>query len=105
MVVSLFNAIRATRLAYLQKKHPTVQINEVRQLFINIWCREIVGVKVQLLLTLLTVFLCIVNTSDNKTLPEGGIHGENWPNSQSTTCIYYKTQMDVVTFDISDKLI
>lgn len=41
-------------------------------------------------LTVSTVFLCTVNTSDNKTLPEGGLHGENWPNSPSTIWIYYK---------------
>ena len=33
VIVSLFNAIRATRLAYLQKKHPTLHVNDVRQLF------------------------------------------------------------------------
>lgn len=31
MIVSLFNAIRATRLEYLQKKHPTLRENEVRK--------------------------------------------------------------------------
>ncbi|KAM7009468.1 arf-GAP with dual PH domain-containing protein 2-like isoform 2-T2 [Tautogolabrus adspersus] len=29
VIVSLFNAIRATRLSYLQKKHPTLQTNEL----------------------------------------------------------------------------
>lgn len=32
VIVSWFNAIRATQLAYLQRKHPTVQDNEVRTL-------------------------------------------------------------------------
>ncbi|KAM8771980.1 arf-GAP with dual PH domain-containing protein 2-like isoform 1-T1 [Acanthopagrus schlegelii] len=29
VIVSLFNAIRATRLAYLQKKHPTLHVNDL----------------------------------------------------------------------------
>lgn len=51
-------------------------------------------------LTVSTVFLRTVNTSDNKTLPEGGVHGENWPNSPSTIWIYLKNQLDLFTFVI-----
>lgn len=52
-------------------------------------------VKLQLLdhLTAPPVCLYTVNTSDNKTLPEGGLHGENWPNGLNLLS-------DLFTFDI-----
>lgn len=92
-MVALFNAIRATRLAYLQKKHPTLRDSDVRRLA-QMNC-ENERVKLQLLdhLTAPPVCLYTVNTSDNETLPEGGLHGENWPNGLNLL-------LDLFTFDI-----
>lgn len=42
VIVSLFNAIRATRLAYLHRKHPTLQTIDVRKFFARLNWRETV---------------------------------------------------------------
>lgn len=78
--MSLFNAIRATRLAYLQKKHPTLHEDDVRRLFSSVSlalaCHPC---------SFNTSFLAVA-TSNNQAVPEGGLHGENRANSRSTMC-------------------
>lgn len=41
IIVSFFNAIRATRFAYLQKKHPSLRDNDVRHISIKNECSKL----------------------------------------------------------------
>jgi len=96
VIVSLFNALRATRLAYLQKKHPTLRDNDVRRNFITSLARrdyQSAGAAF-VHLTVLPASLCTVSASDNGTLPEGGVHGENWPNGSSIIWVCYGNKFD-----------
>lgn len=57
------------------------------------WCKKWIQrlFKLQLLFSWLSpLFLCAVNTSDNKKQLERGLHGEDWPDGPSFISFYNK---------------